>query len=189
MATPETDLIAHFYAAFQRRDAEAMVACYAPDVVFCDPAFGTLRGGEAGDMWRMLLARSTELTVSLENASVNEPGSGRKGVSTGRQEARREDGQQGGQEGEREGERQASANWVARYRFTQTNRLVVNRVHARFVFRGGLIAEHRDNFDIWAWSRQALGVKGLLLGWTPFLRRTVQAQARKSLAAYRARAR
>ena len=51
-------LITRFYQAFQRLDGEAMVACYAPDVLFSDPVFGTLRGRDAADMWRMLTARA-----------------------------------------------------------------------------------------------------------------------------------
>jgi ketosteroid isomerase-like protein len=64
--TDEQDaaLIATFYAAFARGDAEAMVACYHPDVVFIDPAFGLLRGDEARDMWRMLCKASKDLTIA-----------------------------------------------------------------------------------------------------------------------------
>lgn len=80
-----------------------------------------------------------------------------------------------------------SAQWVAHYLFSQTGRTVVNRIQARFVFRDGRIVEHRDTFDLWRWSRQALGVKGTLLGWTPFVQRAIRAQARKGLDAYRAR--
>ena len=61
-----------------------------------------------------------------------------------------------------------------------------NDVRAAFRFRDGLIAEHDDRFSFWAWSRQALGPPGLLLGWTPLLRSKVGAQARKGLADYRA---
>lgn len=45
----------------------------------------------------------------------------------------------------------------------------------------GLIARHRDRFDFWRWSRQALGLPGWLLGWTPFRRRKVRAQAAANL--------
>ncbi|MGH6638900.1 MAG: hypothetical protein ACREBY_09910, partial [Polaromonas sp.] len=48
----------------------------------------------------------------------------------------------------------------------------------------GLISRHRDRFDFWAWSRQALGTPGVLLGWTPFLRRKVRAQAAENLQKY-----
>ncbi|KPW90630.1 nuclear transport factor 2 family protein [Pseudomonas syringae] len=74
-----------------------------------------------------------------------------------------------------------SAHWVATYLFSQTGRTVVNDIQARFVFRDGKICEHRDDFDMWRWSRQALGLKGLLLGWTPLVRNAVRAQALKGL--------
>jgi ketosteroid isomerase-like protein len=80
-----------------------------------------------------------------------------------------------------------SAHWVAHYTFTRTGRPVVNDVHARFRFAGGLIAEHRDDFSFHRWSRQALGPPGLLLGWTPLLRSATRRQARASLDAYMAR--
>ncbi|MBS7469918.1 nuclear transport factor 2 family protein [Pseudomonas syringae] len=74
-----------------------------------------------------------------------------------------------------------SAHWVATYLFSQTGRTVVNDIQARFVFRDGKICEHRDHFDMGRWSRQALGLKGLLLGWTPLVRNAVRAQALKGL--------
>ena len=38
-------LIEHFYAAFARRDAAAMAACYAPDAHFRDPIFDVKGAG------------------------------------------------------------------------------------------------------------------------------------------------
>ncbi|KPW79012.1 Ketosteroid isomerase-related protein [Pseudomonas cannabina] len=81
-------------------------------------------------------------------------------------------------------DRTGSAHWVATYLFSQTGRTVVNDIQARFVFRDGKICEHRDQFDMWRWSRQALGAKGLLLGWTPLVRNAVRAQALKGLNAF-----
>jgi len=46
-APPHAALVQRFYAAFDARDAEAMAACYHPDVVFSDPVFGELRGERA----------------------------------------------------------------------------------------------------------------------------------------------
>lgn len=78
-------------------------------------------------------------------------------------------------------DRAGSARWVADYTFTQTGRPVHNEIQAAFTFEHGLIRTHRDRFDFWAWSRQALGLPGLLLGWTPWLRRQVAARAAKAL--------
>ena len=62
-ASPE--LIERFYAAFARRDGDAMAACYAPDATFSDPVFVGLRGEEPGAMWRMLTGRAEDLEVRL----------------------------------------------------------------------------------------------------------------------------
>ena len=74
-----------------------------------------------------------------------------------------------------------SAHWIARYTFTQTGRPVVNDVRAEFKIADGLIVDHVDRFSFWAWSRQALGAPGVLLGWTPMLRSKVGGTARKGL--------
>lgn len=74
-----------------------------------------------------------------------------------------------------------TAHWRAHYTFTQTGRSVVNDVHASFRFKDGLIAEHRDDFDFYRWARQALGTRGLLLGWTPLVKSAVRRRARAGL--------
>lgn len=74
-----------------------------------------------------------------------------------------------------------SVFWTARYNFSKTNRKVVNSIVAKFHFQDGLIIKHIDDFDIWKWSKQALGVKGLLLGWTDLMQHKIQEQARISL--------
>ena len=82
----------------------------------------------------------------------------------------------------------ASAHWDVRYRFSATGRLVQNHVTAQLRFdAAGLIVVHVDRFDFWRWSRQALGAPGLLLGWTPYLRRKVREQARSRLERHLAR--
>lgn len=77
-----------------------------------------------------------------------------------------------------------SAFWVAKYNFSKTNRKIVNSISAKFQFKDGLIIKHTDDFDIWKWSKQALGIKGLLLGWTGFMQKKIQKQARMSLKTY-----
>jgi ketosteroid isomerase-like protein len=143
------DLLQRFYAAFDRRDAEAMAACYTDDVRFEDPAFGPLSGDQARGMWRMLCQRGKDLRVVASDIEAD--------ASRGR------------------------AHWEATYTFSQTGRRVHNLIDAEFAFRDGLICEHRDRFDFWRWSRQALGAPGLLLGWTPLLRNKVRTQARANL--------
>jgi hypothetical protein len=74
-----------------------------------------------------------------------------------------------------------SAKWVATYIFTKTNRNVINRISAEFIFQDGLIIKHTDNFDVWKWSKQAFGITGYLLGWTGFFHKKIQEQALLSL--------
>lgn len=83
-------------------------------------------------------------------------------------------------------DQEGSAHWEAWYGFSQTGRRVHNRIDARFRFRDGLICEHRDHFDLWRWSRQALGLPGLLLGWSSTLQDKVRNQARANLARFEA---
>jgi ketosteroid isomerase-like protein len=61
------ELIETFYKAFQKRDAEGMVACYADDVHFRDPAFGDLTGERAKGMWRMLCSRAADLEIAFRD--------------------------------------------------------------------------------------------------------------------------
>jgi ketosteroid isomerase-like protein len=84
-------------------------------------------------------------------------------------------------------DRTGRAHWVATYTFSATGRPVVNRIDARFVFRDGLIREHEDRFDLYRWTRQALGWKGLLLGWMPAVQGKLRSQAGQALDAWRAR--
>ena len=80
-----------------------------------------------------------------------------------------------------------SAHWIARYTFGQTGRPVVNDVSSTFRFRDGLIAEQRDDFDLYRWTRQALGPMGVALGWTPIVQRSVRRKAEAGLDQFLAR--
>ena len=62
---PNETLIRDFYAAFAKRDAGGMAACYHADIAFSDPAFLMLRGAEAAAMWAMLCARGKDLEIIL----------------------------------------------------------------------------------------------------------------------------
>jgi ketosteroid isomerase-like protein len=154
---PNQTRLDDFYAAFARLDADTMASFYAPDAQFHDEAF-SLRGHEkVGGMWRMLCdaAMAGDDIWKLAYSGI---------------EADAHHGQ---------------AHWEADYRFGQPGRRVHNVVHAVFQFNEqGLITHHKDRFNFWAWSSQALGAPGLLLGWTPFLRRKVEAQAAANLQKY-----
>ncbi len=83
-------------------------------------------------------------------------------------------------------ENQGSAHWEAWYTYSATGRPVHNVISATFTLRDGFIAEHHDRFDLYRWARQALGVSGLLLGWTPPFRRAIRRRASQSLARFSA---
>ena len=76
---------------------------------------------------------------------------------------------------------QGEVEWVAEYFFGPDKRKVINRVKAEFKFKDGKIINHKDSFNLWIWSRQALGVLGLLIGWTPFMRSKIQKMANSRL--------
>lgn len=147
-----------FYDAFAQLDAATMAGCYADDAVFDDEVFSLRGKREVSGMWRMLC----EATQAKGRDAWKLQSSGiQADAQTGR------------------------AHWEADYRFSATGRLVHNIIDGRFSFNPqGLIVSHRDRFDFWAWSRQALGAPGLLLGWTPFLRAKVRAQAAGNLARF-----
>lgn len=69
-------IIIALYDALDSGAGEAMALLYAPDARFRDPAFGELSGDEAGDMWRMLTSRATDLDVELaEHEAEGDEGS------------------------------------------------------------------------------------------------------------------
>ncbi len=69
---PNAQTIETFYTCFGKRDAEGMVACYAPDVVFSDPVFPDLKGAEACGMWRMLAERAKDLRLEVSGISADD---------------------------------------------------------------------------------------------------------------------
>ncbi|HKV73147.1 MAG TPA: nuclear transport factor 2 family protein [Gemmatimonadales bacterium] len=82
-----------------------------------------------------------------------------------------------------DGER-GSAHWEARYTFSATGRRVHNVIEASFRFADGRIIDHVDRFDLYRWSRQALGWKGWLLGWSPVVQNSIRSQASRGLESF-----
>ena len=74
-----------------------------------------------------------------------------------------------------------TCNWVASYTFSKTGRKVVNKIKAFMRIKDGKIIEHSDGFRLSTWISQAFGVKGVMLGWTGFMKRKVKSTARKNL--------
>ena len=77
-----------------------------------------------------------------------------------------------------------TCDWTATYTFSKTGRRVVNKVKAHMRIENGKITEHTDEFDIYKWSRQALGVTGVLLGWSGYLKNKIRSDAKKKLYSY-----
>ena len=65
-------LIETFYSAFQRGDATAMNACYAPDATFRDPVFQQLQGERTRGMWKMLTTANRAIDMTYEVGGVSE---------------------------------------------------------------------------------------------------------------------
>jgi ketosteroid isomerase-like protein len=149
------ELIDRFYRAAASHDPDGMVACYHPQVLFSDPAFGELRGDHARAMWRMLMKRSQDLIIKHSDVTADDQA--------------------------------GSARWEARYTFTKTGRPVHNRITAAFRFKEGLILEHHDQFDLWAWAAMALGPKGRALGWLAFVQKGIRREANRALDEFLAR--
>ena len=166
---PHAELIDAFYNAFQRRDGEAMARCYHPNVHFSDPVFPDLKGSQAGAMWKMLTARKdSDLDVSHSRVRADD--------------------------------RCGSARWEARYSFPDNagrkvrNRVeahfefedgkiirhvdVRNRVEAHFEFEDGKIIRHVDRFNLYRWTRMAMGPVGTVFGFLPIFQNAVRKKAR-----------
>ncbi|MBL8342313.1 MAG: nuclear transport factor 2 family protein [Rubrivivax sp.] len=150
--------IQRLYQAFERCDGEAMQALYAPQATFDDPVFSLHGAHEIGGMWRMLTRSARKRSRDEWSLKASEF---------------HVDGQRG------------NAHWEATYLYGTADRRVHNVVDAAFEFNDdGLILSHVDHFDFAAWARQALGLPGQLLGWSPWLQRYARRQAADKLARF-----
>jgi len=66
---------------------------------------------------------------------------------------------------------------IATYLYSATGRNVRNEITGTFVCRDGAIVRQDDVFDLWKWSAQALGPAGMLLGWTPMMKKKIRTMA------------
>jgi ketosteroid isomerase-like protein len=78
-------------------------------------------------------------------------------------------------------EEYATCKWVATYTFSKTGNKVTNNIKAFMRIKDGKIIEHSDAFRLSTWIGQALGWKGVWFGWTSFMKRAVQNNAKKNL--------
>lgn len=146
-------VIQKFYTAFAEGDAETMISCYNDDIIFSDPAFGTLKGINAKAMWKMLLSnKKSQAKVTFNNIEANDDS--------------------------------GSVCWTANYNYGPKAKKVENHVNAKFEFKNGKISKHTDDFNLWKWTQQALGVSGYLLGWSNFMKNKIQGETSKKLNAF-----
>ncbi|MCL1593567.1 MAG: nuclear transport factor 2 family protein [Actinomycetia bacterium] len=75
----------------------------------------------------------------------------------------------------------ASARWEASYTLGGADRQIHNVITATFSLENDMILDHRDDFDLWKWTRMALGMSGTLLGWSGFVQNKVREQANRQL--------
>ncbi|MGJ5640632.1 nuclear transport factor 2 family protein [Formosa sp. S-31] len=148
------DLIISFYTAFNNLNPEGMVACYHPEVTFHDPAFGTLKGERAKNMWRMLCKSQQGKAFKVQYSNIKVEGN------------------------------EGSCDWNVSYIFGKPEKQVVNRVHAVFEFKDGLIYKHTDEFDLHKWAKLAMGFKGSLLGGTAYFKTKFQYKTNAKLDAF-----
>lgn len=144
-----------FYKAFNNLDHSAMASHYSQLALFTDPAFGELNALECKYMWRMLCENQKGKNFTVELLNV-------EAVN-----------------------RAVKAQWRATYVFSKTGRRVVNVVDAHFEFSSeGKILLHHDVFNLRRWAKQALGLKGYLIGGTRVFRKKLQKQCKALLNAY-----
>jgi len=70
-AMTHSETIDKFYRAFQERNWQQMNECYHTNIVFSDPVFQHLAGGQAKAMWHMLTTSARDLTVAHSRISTN----------------------------------------------------------------------------------------------------------------------
>ncbi|MCW8087923.1 nuclear transport factor 2 family protein [Sabulicella glaciei] len=138
----ERQLLERFFAAVQRRDHEAIAACYTEDATFEDIAFSLSGRSEIHAMWRMIAASDLRMTYVVEDAS------------------------------RQEGHARWTADYTFRSAPDAPGRPVHNELRSSFAFRDGRIARQVDECNALRWGVQALGpVPGVLSTLLPVLRR------------------
>jgi ketosteroid isomerase-like protein len=147
-------IIETFYKAFTNLDANTMTSCYHDAIIFEDPAFGILKGERAKAMWQMLCQSQKGKDFKVIVSDI-------KGNAIN-----------------------GSAHWEAYYTFSKTGRNVHNKIDAEFVFKEGLIIKHIDTFNLHNWAKQAMGLKGLIMGSTRYFSNKLKSQTNYLLDQY-----
>jgi ketosteroid isomerase-like protein len=77
-----------------------------------------------------------------------------------------------------------NAHWEATYTLGSTGRRIHNKIDAEFDFQDGRISRHVDDFDLWKWSRMALGFTGTIGGWSGPVQMKIRETASRALTRY-----
>ena len=65
----QKEIIEQFYTAFQKLDVDTMLSLYHDDIEFTDPAFGTLKGNDAKNMWRMICSKAKGFSLNYNQVT------------------------------------------------------------------------------------------------------------------------
>jgi len=75
----------------------------------------------------------------------------------------------------------ATANTYLTYNFKHTNRNIKISIKSHFRLANGKIVLQTDEYSMWNWMSQAYGLRGLLLGWNPFIINRARISAKNTL--------
>ncbi|KAG8751620.1 hypothetical protein FRC14_007723 [Serendipita sp. 396] len=173
--TSGEQLVEKYLAAYKAYDLAAMDACTDPEFTFSDPAFPSLNckyeprsswpighpnfvsvAKQAKGMFSMFVNNREKNKMELEYKDI------KKGIN----------------------DLTYTATYTVRYIFT--GRPVTNVIQSTFTISptSNLLLSQVDAFPFYTWAKQALGLPGLLLGWTGYLQSQVQHNAGQSLEKY-----
>lgn len=74
-----------------------------------------------------------------------------------------------------------TTKWTIDYLLVPTGRRIFLEEEGYFYFNDGVIAAHRDKFDIYSFTKQGFGMLGYLIGWTSWAQNRLRKQAKKTI--------
>src|SRR5277367_3244481 len=66
------NIVYRFYSAFQKLDYATMQDCYDDEVIFLDPAFGSLEGDAVKAMWEMLAKNAQNFSLVFSDIKTED---------------------------------------------------------------------------------------------------------------------
>ncbi len=129
-AAQATQVVSSFYESLAKHDVGAMEAAYDPAAHFHDPLFGSLDGRhEVMEMWKTILPGIDPKKFQSDHEI--------KGVTP-----------------RGDGSYEVKLHWDAHYELR--GRHIDNASDTTMIVKGGKIVDHRDDWDLSAWTKQAL---------------------------------